>query len=88
MDELEWTEVREVFRRVAAREITAGGFITSFAEASSRADLDNFVLMLPAAYKLLCKYPHLLEQHRAKPAVTEFPPDEERERVNLKGARV
>jgi hypothetical protein len=72
----EWQEVREIFRRVAAREIKVGSFLQSFADAAAHADLENFVLLLPTAYKLLAKYPTLIEQHKAKPPITEFPPNE------------
>ena len=65
--ELEPDEVREVFRRVAAGEITAGEFVQRFAAAVAAADLENFVVLLLASYKLLVKYPRLLEQHRARP---------------------
>jgi hypothetical protein len=75
-ESLDWQEAREIFRRVANRELTAGGFLTAFAESAARADLENFVLLLPTCYKLLAKYPTLLEQHRAKPALTTFPPEE------------
>lgn len=74
--ELRWDEGVEIFRRLAAREITAGGFLTSFAEAVAKADLENQVLLAPTCFLLLAKYPHLLEQHRAKPAITTFPPSE------------
>lgn len=76
--EFEWHEVREIFRRVAANEIAAGGFLRRFAEAATAADLENFAILLPNCYKLLAKYPHLVEQHRAKPAITSFPPEEGR----------
>lgn len=75
-EELAWEEALEVFRRVAANEITAGSFLTRFAAAVAAADLENRVVMLPTVYKLLVKYPALLEQHRARPAITEFPPSE------------
>ncbi len=65
-------EVFELFRRLAARELTAGDFVTRFAETISVADLENKVLLLPTAFKLLAKYPHLREQHQAKPASTEI----------------
>lgn len=74
--ELNWDEGVEIFRRVSAREITAGGFLTAFAEAVAKADLENQVLLAPTCFLLLAKFPHLLEQHRAKPTVTSFPPSE------------
>jgi hypothetical protein len=70
-----WSEAVEVFRRVAAREITAGSFLTNFGEAVAAADLPNQVLMLPTIFKLLAKYPQLLDQHREKPSITAFPPE-------------
>ncbi len=73
VEELDWREAVEVFRRVAAREITAGGFLTRFGEAVATADLENQVLLLPTIYKLLAKYPALVEQHRAKAPLTGFP---------------
>lgn len=69
-------EAIEIFRRVAAREITVGGFLTSVGEAVGHADLENQFVLLPTLYRLLAKYPTLLEQHRAKPPITTLPPSE------------
>lgn len=74
--ELNWDQGVEIFRRVAAREITAGSFVTAFAAAVAQADLENQVLIAPTCFLLLAKYPHLLEQHRAKPPIITFPPSE------------
>lgn len=71
-----WEEAAEIFRRVGAREITAGHFLTSVGEAVGSADLENKVLMLPTLYRLLAKYPRLIEDHRKTPVLTTFPPSE------------
>lgn len=68
-------EAREIFRRVAANEIQTGDFLRRFAEALTAADIENFAVLLPTAFKLLAKYPYLVEQYRAGPAITEFPPE-------------
>jgi hypothetical protein len=69
-------EALEIFRRVGAGEIKTGDFLRSFGEAVAAADLPNKALLLPTCYKLLAKYPYLLERHREKPSITSFPPDE------------
>lgn len=69
-------EVCEIFRRVAANEIQTGDFLRRFAEAITAADIENFAVLLPNAFKLLAKYPHLVEQYRARPALMEFPPED------------
>ena len=69
-------EAVEIFRRVAAREIKVGGFLTHVGEAVARADLENQFVLLPVLYRLLVKYETLLEQHRAKAPITTFPPPE------------
>ena len=74
--ELGPAEVVEVFRRVAAREIVVGGYLTSVGEAVTHADLENQLVMVPFLCRLLVKYETLLQQHRAKPSITTFPPDE------------
>lgn len=61
---------------MGAREITVGHFLTRVGDCIGSADLENKVLMLPLLYRLLAKYPRLVEDHRAKPALTTFPPNE------------
>lgn len=56
-------EVKEIFRQIASMEIHAGGFLRYFAAAISVADLENFSILIPSCYKLLAKYPTLIEQY-------------------------
>ena len=76
VEKLDWQEVREIFRRISANEIETGAFLRRFSEATTAADLENFAVLLPNCYKLLAKYPMLLERHRATAPLTEFPPAE------------
>ena len=68
-------EIREVFRRVAAREPghVHGDFLTSFAEAVVRADHENFPILRPAARRFIFKYGLLAEF--AAPPDKSFPPN-------------
>lgn len=47
--ELNDDELREVYRKIAARERPHGGFLISFAEAVVRADQINFAILSGAA---------------------------------------
>lgn len=51
-------KVREIFRRIMAREPghVHGDFLTAFAEAVVRADHENFEILMGAAVFLICKY--------------------------------
>jgi hypothetical protein len=55
---LDAEQVREIFRRIMAREPghVHGEFLTSFAEAVVRADHENFEILMGAAVFLICKY--------------------------------
>jgi hypothetical protein len=66
-------EVKEIFRKIAAGEREHGGFLTDFANAMTRADEDNFKLLLGAALALVAKY-DLWEYRHAEDAIKEFPP--------------
>jgi hypothetical protein len=48
--------LREIFRRIAAREDKRGSFLTSFAEMLMNADSTNFALMRSSALQLVSKY--------------------------------
>lgn len=52
-------DVREIFRGIVNARGTnqaQGDFLTTFAEALLRADDENFLVLLPAAAHLICKY--------------------------------
>lgn len=50
------SEVREVFRKIAAGERRHGYFLTTFAKAVMCADDLNFATLLPAANHFIAKY--------------------------------
>lgn len=49
-------EVRELFRQIATGERTHGAFLTAFAKALVCADDENYLILLPAAARLMSKY--------------------------------
>jgi hypothetical protein len=50
------SELRDIFRRIAAGEGGHGGFVRDFAAAFARADQDNMTLMRSVALALIEKY--------------------------------
>lgn len=59
MARLTGEDVREIFRGIAAAVGTSkerGEFLTAFARAMVQADPENFLILMPAAMRLLLKY--------------------------------
>ncbi len=51
-----YEELVEIYRAVSAREVDAGDFLRTFAEAFTRADEYNKAILIPAAFQLCVKY--------------------------------
>lgn len=77
MSEFLTLEIKEVYRRVAAREKghEHGDFLTAFAEAVIRADAENFEVLRPAARLLIQKYGLIQEFTPPWPPLDTLPDD-------------